>query len=317
MEPVNNQSSSLRKRSIKTCDIILPTYKRAHVLQEALRALHDQRIPNFWQVRIVVCDDGSSSATQAVVDTFAWTDQWTSPLILPLAHLGRSGARNAGIKRSQADIILLLADDILLRPHALALHLEFHTKHQDIQDIALGYVLWDPRIHATPFMEWMTHGGQQNDYDALLGAKTCDPDSFFYGSHLSIKRPLIQEHLFSEKFTAYGWEDLELGSRLKEKGAQLHVLHNAIGLHQHFYSAKQLLWRQQVIGAQKYRVNTNSTRKLKHSLYWYSGARLCSIYLMKKMGNKVNIPRIFQIIIAGEFWYGVFHSSRLLKRKTL
>ncbi|MCE9643224.1 MAG: glycosyltransferase [Candidatus Andersenbacteria bacterium] len=317
MESVNNQSSPLRKGSIKTCDIILPTYKRPYALQEALRALQGQRIPSSWQVRIVVCDDGSSSATQGVVDAFFWTGQWMPPLILPLAHLGRSGARNAGIKCSQADIILLLADDILLRSHALALHLEFHDQHQGAQDVALGYVLWDPRIRPTPFMEWMTHGGQQNNYDALLGAKTCDPDSFFYGSHLSIKRPLIQENLFSEKFTAYGWEDLELGSRLKERGAQLHVLHNAIGLHQHFYSAKELLWRQQIIGAQKYRVNTNSIRKLKHSLYWYSGARLCSVYIMKKMGNKVNIPRIFQIIIAGEFWYGVFHSPGLLKRKTL
>ncbi len=317
MEPVNNQSSSLRKGSVKTCDIILPTYKRAHSLREVLYALHAQRIPDSWQVRIIVCDDGSSSSTRTTVDAFAWAGQWIPPIILPLPHLGRSGARNAGINRSQAEIILLLADDILLRPHALALHLEFHTRHQDAQDIALGYVLWDPRIRPTPFMEWMTHGGQQNDYDALLGARTCDPDSFFYGSHVSIKRSFIQENLFSEKFTEYGWEDLELGSRLKGKGAQLHVLHNAIGLHQHVYSAKQLLWRQRIIGAQRYRVNTNSIRKLKHSLYWYSGARFCCMHIMEKMGNKVNIPRIFQIIIAGEFWYGVFHSSELLKRKTL
>lgn len=317
MESINDQSTSFSKSSVKTCDIILPTYQKEEALQETLQALHSQYIPSSWKVRIVVCDDGASPATQGIIDAFAWADPWIKPVVLSLAHLGRAGARNAGITYSQADVLILLADDILLRPHAVALHLEFHEHAPQIEDVALGYVMWDPRIRPTPFMEWMIHGGQQNDYDAILGLQLCDPESFFYGSHISIKRLFIEGNLFSEDFVQYGWEDLELGSRLKKKGMRLHVLHNAIGLHRHLYTATQFLERQQVIGAQKYRVNTNSIRRLKHALYWYSGVRMICVYAMKKMGNTVNIPRIFQILIAGEFWYGVFHSGGVLKRKTL
>lgn len=317
MESINDQSASRSKRSVRTCDIILPTYRKEEALRETLYALHSQRIPISWNVRIIVCDDGASNRTYGIVGAFTWLDPWVKPVILPLQHLGRAGARNAGIIYSEADVLMLLADDIVLNPNALATHLEFHEGNPGIEDVGLGYVMWDPRIHPTPFMEWMVHGGQQNDYDAVLGLQTCNPESFFYGSHISVKRVFIQDTLFSEDFVQYGWEDLELGSRLKKKGLRLHVLHSAIGLHKHFYTAAQFLERQQVIGAQKYRVNTNSIRRLKHALYWYLGIRGVCVYVMKKVGNKVNIPRIFQIIIAGEFWYGVFHSTWVLKRKTL
>ncbi|MEO6077423.1 MAG: glycosyltransferase [Candidatus Andersenbacteria bacterium] len=317
MEQLQKQSSSFNKGPINTCDIVLTTYQRQDALKEALTALYSQRIPINWHVRIIVCDDGSSKNTQSIVNVFNWIGQWISPLVLSLEHLGRSGARNAGIRASDADIVLLLADDIFLRPGSLAQHLDFHIKHKDPKSAALGYVMWDSHTRPSPFMEWMTHGGQQNNYDALLGSVTCDPSSFFYGSHVSVKKELLQRNMFEEKITAYGWEDLELGSRLKKHGLVLYVLHDAIGLHHHVYSAEQLLKRQRVIGAQKYLVNTNSYRMLKHEIYAYSGLRILLVNIMKKIGNKLNNPRFFQFIIAGEFWYGVHHASRVLKRENI
>jgi GT2 family glycosyltransferase len=232
---------------MKSCDIILPTYQRRDALKAALEALHDQQIPPTWRIRIIICDDGASKNTQSVVGQFSWVGQWISPVILTLDHLGRSGARNAGIRVSDANVIFLLADDIFLQPDALTQHLQFHDEHEAIEHASLGYVMWDPCIYPSPLMEWMTHGGQQNNYDAVLGSVTCDPGSFFYGSHISVKREFFQQNLFNESITAYGWEDLELGSRLKALGLVLYVLHEAIGLHSKFCEDSALLERRNIL----------------------------------------------------------------------
>ncbi len=315
MEPIHDKHASVGKEHINTCDIIIPTFKKEQSLNRTLEALHNQMVPEHWAIRIIVCDDGAPSSVQNIVGRYGWTGSWNQPLVLPLPHLGRAGARNAGIQNATADVILFLADDIILLPGSLQAHIKFHEDNSDIYAAALGWVMWDPCIHPTPFMEWMTHGGQQNNYDALLGEDSCDPGSFFYGSHVSVKRELIIHEQFAESFTEYGWEDLELGSRLGAKGMRLFPLQEASALHSHWYGADELLMRQRVIGAQRYQVNTNARRMARHALYHYSGARWLCRMVMKIMGNKVNIPEFFQWVIAGEFWYGVHHANTLLKRK--
>ncbi len=300
-------------RRMNTCDIILPTYNAGEKLSFVLRALINQHIPDTWNIRLIVCDDGSQADESPLLNDMSWPSGWLPPVILQLPHAGRSATRNAGIRAASADILLFLADDIILRSGAIAEHLNFHLRQQDTHHAALGWVLWDENISPTPFMNWMTHGGQQNDYDALLGLHTCAPESFFYGSHMSLKRVMLKGYEFSEHFTAYGWEDLELGKRLAVHGLVLHVLHSAIGAHRHWYSAETLLARQRVIGMSAYNMNKNVMRRVVHGLYRYSGLRLLACATMKKWGNTVNIPRFFHIVTAGEFWYGVHHANKLLK----
>lgn len=295
---------------MKTCDIIIPTYNGAAKLrQHVIPALHSQHIPPGWQVRIIVCDDGSEKPYR---NNETWEYPWHDPLILQLPHGGRSKTRNAGIDASTADILVLLADDIILTENSLAEHLIFHHQHPNLHEGALGCIVWDPRIAPTPFMDWMMHGGQQNDYDAILGAHTCDPAHFFYGSFVSLKREFIANDRFSEMFTQYGWEDLELGARLAQKGFLLTPLHRSLALHRHVYSAHAIVRRQQVIGAGIKSMNTTNTRRFKHMVYRVSGARFLIQRFVRKYGNTLNSPRLFQYITAGEFWYGVDNRDNLL-----
>lgn len=315
MELILNQSSKDGKTHIRTCDIIVLTYNNGDQLHKTLQALAQQLIPPDWSARLILCDDAPSPTTQSIVHTIAWPDSWQDPIVLSLVHSGRSGARNAGMRVSDADILLFLADDIVVRQGSLSAHMQFHEQHPDIYDSALGWVVWDPRISPTPLMEWMTHGGQQNDFDALLGEHECAPEQFFYGSHVSVKREMIRGSVFPGEYTSYGWEDLELGRLLQGEGMRLHPLRSAVALHAHWYSASAFLSRQVIIGAQKYRVNTNVARMIRHGIYHYSGVRALCRMFMKIYGNKLNNPRFFQWIIAGEFWYGVHHANRLLIRK--
>lgn len=290
---------------MNTCDIIIPTYNGAAKLkQHVIPALRAQAIPQGWEVQIIICDDGSEKPYK---DNYEWHSPWHAPVTLTLPHGGRSKTRNAGIAVSSADVILLLADDIILRHNALYEHLLFHQQHSTITDGALGCIVWDPRIVPTPFMEWMMHGGQQNDYDAILGVRTCDPSQFFYGSFVSLKREFLQSNLFSEAFTSYGWEDLELGARLLVKGLTLTPLIGARALHRHKYSAQAILTRQYLVGVGATHVYLTTSRHIRHALYRLSGARFIVRTLIQKYGNRLNAPWIFQKVTAGEFWYGVYN----------
>ncbi len=280
-----------------------------------LDALVAQDVPDEWSARLIVSSDGSLEDVPSIVRSFAWKRPWQPPVLLEGVHRGRSYARNRAIDAATADVVLLLADDIILRPRALAKHMEFHDTHRNGSDAALGCIVWDPRLPVTPFMEWMMHGGQQNDYDAILGARTCDSAQYFYGSFLSLKRAYLGNERFSEEFSRYGWEDLELGGRLGQKGLQLFVLHESLALHRHFYGAKAILDRQKVVGSAAYRVNTNAVRRIKHEVYRMSGARWLVRYCMEKWGDSLNIPRFFAFATAGEFWYGVHHSNKVVEKK--
>src|SRR5688572_24189811 len=162
----------------KSCDVIIPTYNNAAVLPTTLAALFEQSTDPAWRIRLILSDDGSQDNTVAVAQ--AWRERAPWPLtILTNDHRGAAHARNRALDVSQSHIILFLGADIVLRPKALFAHTDFHDHFTAEHDAALGHVAWDPRLSPTPFMEWMVHGGPQNDFDVLLGQTEADARHFF------------------------------------------------------------------------------------------------------------------------------------------
>lgn len=236
---------------METCDVIIPLYGNEGVIEKTLSALYAQRVPDKWRVRVLLSDDGSSDRTleRALHVLHPPTASWDRPVALRGVHGGAAQARNRGIDFSRAHILLFLGADILLRPHALSEHLEFHRHYPDKVYAGLGIVKWDPRICPTAFMEWMIHGGPQNNFDDLLGIQSADPRHFFYASHVSLKRDFLGEDLrFCTSYSGYGWEDLDLGRTLAQKSLTLRVLHRAVGLHVHSMSMRDVLQRQRSSG---------------------------------------------------------------------
>ncbi len=302
---------------MNSCDVVIPTYNNPDVLNLTVSDLEEQYVPPGWQVRVVIVDDGSS----APIKKPAIKRNMTS-MILRQQHAGAATARNRGVKESVADIILFLGDDILLRPGALAGHLEFHSRNKKEKSAALGMVRWDPRLRPTPFMEWMTHGGPQNNFDSLLGEKVASPKHFFFGSHVSAKRSLLQKSPFPTEYKGYGWEDLDVGCDLEAKGVELAILHQAIGLHRHSYTPEKIYRRQyaagQGIATFKNRHKGKTTfpslsRRASRKLVFYRmpGVRRVAQRVMGAIGQKKSAPRLFEGITTAEFWMGAKSSGKL------
>ncbi|SEA88970.1 hypothetical protein SAMN05443667_11113 [Flavobacterium gillisiae] len=110
--------------------IIVPCYKQAHFLDEALQSVFDQV---FMDWECIIVNDGSPDHTAAV--SKLWIVKDKRFIYLYQDNGGLSSARNAGIKISKGEFILPLdADDIL--------NLDYLTKLVPVlqHDASLGIV---------------------------------------------------------------------------------------------------------------------------------------------------------------------------------
>src|SRR6266498_3763264 len=88
--------------------VVIPTYDRCEALARTLGALARQTLP-AKDFEVVVVVDGSRDDTRAVLEMletpFALRWLWQE-------NLGRSAARNAGIRAARADVVVFVDDDV-------------------------------------------------------------------------------------------------------------------------------------------------------------------------------------------------------------
>ncbi|MEM1952886.1 MAG: glycosyltransferase [Candidatus Caldarchaeum sp.] len=111
--------------------IITPTLNRAALLKEAI---HSVLIQNFDDLEHIIIDNGSEDGTVEMVDKLSSEYGHIKLLTEPVRNYAR--AFNTGLKAATGEIIIYLADDDLLPPHAVHC---IHTVHElDKPDIIAG-----------------------------------------------------------------------------------------------------------------------------------------------------------------------------------
>lgn len=178
--------------------VIVPTYNQAPLLRECLRTLQQQTLsPETFE--IVVVDDGSTDETPEVIQRAGGRVRG----IRPGANRGRSAARNAGVEQARGDLIVFVDSDVVVRPDFLSWHLHMHQRHgagilsrgpvvlvPNVESAAVARV---PRVAASPAYLDTANAGVERGALRRVGG-------------------------FDEGFPGYGWEDVELGMRLKRLG---------------------------------------------------------------------------------------------------
>ncbi len=191
----------------------ISTHNRVKILMEVLKGLDNQtlEVDNY---EVIVIDDGSTDGTPEMVEAFSSKVRYELKL-LKQPKLSLSKARNYGILNTDAEIILFIDDDVLPDPRLLEEHLKTHQGRE--RAVVNGWVnhITELRVPERPRFKLM-------DFST----------SFFWTSNVSVARHyIIQAGLFSEEFTEYGWEDLELGYRLRKLGLKRIFNPKAIGYH--------------------------------------------------------------------------------------
>ena len=184
----------------KRISVQICSHNREHLLRRSLLALFAQDLPKD-EYEIVFVDDGSTDGTLAMATELAKTAPCTLK-VLTKQQGGLSRARNLGIRNCEGEVLLFMDDDTFADPNLLREHLVLHD--QNPRCVVIGWVnhvteleLTGPRVY------------QMADYSR----------SFFWTSNVSVRKCFVDEvGGFDEDFHEYGWEDMELGYRLKKLG---------------------------------------------------------------------------------------------------
>lgn len=224
--------------------IVIPTYNRAEKLDRALAHLYEQELAHE-SYEVIVVDDGSMDETDKVLKS--WKGKWPQLSALHQSNSGQAKARNRGIKKAEGQIILIGQDDIYAAPGFLKSHVDFHQSNPEPSMACLGLTEWWPNLEVSDFMHWLTHGGPQFAYDRLSPNESVE-HWFFYTSNISLKAEVLKKNPFDEEFSAYGWEDIELGHRLMSKGLELIYRPEALAWHDHMMLEEEFKGRMLSIG---------------------------------------------------------------------
>lgn len=92
--------------------VIIPTYNRRNMVVDAVKSALSQTYP--W-VEVIVVDDGSTDGTDRELENI----RDARLKYYALSHVGRSAARNHGIRVSSGDLVAFLDSDDLFLPHKL------------------------------------------------------------------------------------------------------------------------------------------------------------------------------------------------------
>ena len=186
---------------------ILCTFNRAELLSQTLESILGQTLDrsNF---ELIVIDDGSMDDTRKVVESFERR--------LPLryayqANAGLASARNHGIYRSQAPLLLFLDDDDVCSPNLFEEHLKTHVQYPDNHFAVLGYVALDPNLSQKPVLHYVTEVDcYLFSYPNLKHGDVLDY-TYFWGGCSSCKRKFLIEYGVFNPVFRFGCEDIELG----------------------------------------------------------------------------------------------------------
>lgn len=176
--------------------VIIASKDRAHYLERALESFaHQIGAPSF---EVIVVDNNSSDDTKQIVE------RAQTPSKFPVRYVfepepNRGKARNRGIEIAQGYLVLFVDDDVVAPPGLLAAHeAAHHTSNLVVNGPILNVAGYDDRPKPT-FANYSR--------------------AFLCTCNVSIpKHALDAVRGFDEDFQLYGWEDTELGVRLREHG---------------------------------------------------------------------------------------------------
>jgi glycosyltransferase involved in cell wall biosynthesis len=203
--------------------VVIPTYNREPILKKCLLALENQHLVDdkVENYEILVVDDGSTDGT------LAWLSERKETLphvrTIEQEHGGPALARNRGVEKALGDTIVFIDSDLVVTENFLQAHADALVKgeRESGNDRLFTY---GAVINTSNFENPTAEPYKLTDYSA----------AYFATGNVAIARKwLFEAGLFDTRFQLYGWEDLELGVRLKRLGLKLIKCPAAAGYHWH------------------------------------------------------------------------------------
>ena len=192
--------------------IVIPTYNRKSILEKCLEALFNQDYPND-KYEIVLIDDGSTDETDKMVASL--DPPCRLKYVRNNKRLGVPKSRNRGIRLARGEYIICVDSDIIVVPEFVQEHLKYHQLYRD--GIVNGELIYISSLE-------QVGKKRKGVWDISF--------SSFNTANVSVKKKHVDKvGGFDVVLLAYGWQDVELGHRLKKIGLKNRKNPEALGYH--------------------------------------------------------------------------------------
>ncbi|MBV8424588.1 MAG: glycosyltransferase [Candidatus Eremiobacteraeota bacterium] len=196
----------------------LCTYNRAHLLARVLDACFEQNLLAA-EYEVVLVNDGSRDDTERVIAS-ARSRAPVAFTAITQPNGGLARARNTGIAAARGERIIFIDDDVLPMPNFVGEHLRASARRPNA--VVRGAVIEVDSFDKLPAPFWTPRNYSGN---------------WFWTSNVSVSRRRLDAvklgdfQWFDESFSEYGWEDIELGLRLREAGTRGVFNRHAVAFH--------------------------------------------------------------------------------------
>ena len=202
--------------------VVIPTYNRRPILEKCLLALERQQAcPEIDRYEVVVVDDGSTDGTP---DWFRGAaERFPHVRLIEQSHGGPAEGRNRGVDHAHGDVIVFIDSDLVVTESFLSCHASSLVRSWEERGDRLCFT-YGAVVNTANFEQPTAERHKLRDLSW----------AYFATGNVAIAKEVLQRAgLFDTGFRLYGWEDLELGERLRRMGVQLIKCPAAVGYHWH------------------------------------------------------------------------------------
>ena len=202
--------------------IVIPTFNRKPILEKCLIALENQVLDSTIDgYEVIVVDDGSTDGTPSWIRS--QQARFPHVRLYEQEHGGPAQGRNRGVGHAIGEVIVFIDSDLVVTKSFLKSHVKILRRSWKSEGSRLCFT-YGAVINTANFENPTS---EQHKIQDLSWA-------YFATGNVAIdKKVLERSGLFDESFRLYGWEDLELGERLRQMGVKLVKCPKAVGYHWH------------------------------------------------------------------------------------
>src|SRR5215217_5185821 len=236
--------SEYRRLHFPKVSIVTILYDKALEIESVLESYSRQTYEGA--IEFIFVDDKSPDHSAAIVGEYMKQVQQAAvppgriecKILRNDRNRGNCISRNVGIAEATGDIVVVVDADCLLNGDFILRHVEAHAFGDC--DIAVGPL--NIETNGAEPMQALRYYEERLSL-ALARAELQDPinrTSFLncVTRNFSIKSKAIEEELFDPRFTysadpesGYGWEDIEMGYRLYQRGLRIKFVEEAFAIH--------------------------------------------------------------------------------------
>jgi glycosyltransferase involved in cell wall biosynthesis len=197
---------------LPSVSVVVPTYNRAAGLQKVVKPLTEDP----FALEIVVVVDGCQDGSMEILTELAQDEPRLKPLWIP--NSGEMGAREAGVKEASGEVVLMLDDDVLVKPGLVRAHAERHLGKRSL--VVLGYM---PTVApAGPRPDSFTTRLYVQEYEAACKRYESSPESVLrhlWAGNMSMRRAdALRVGLSTDAYSSRYHQDREFGIRCLKAG---------------------------------------------------------------------------------------------------